>query len=85
MPSKIFGIQILATKGIGFVAVVKLATSFLKALARRFTNWGVYWDIAVSRGSRDFSASSILIQLELLLAKTILEVFGILLGILLED
>ena len=85
IPSKTFGIQVLTTKRIGFVTVVKLTISFLRALARRFTNWGVYWDVAVSKGSRSFSASSILTQLELLLAKTILGVFCIVLGILLED
>ena len=46
---------------------IKLTISFLRALARRFTNWGVYWDVAVSKDSRSFSASSILTQLELLL------------------
>jgi len=39
MLSKVFGIQILTTEGVGFIVRVKLAASFERTSARRSVSW----------------------------------------------
>lgn len=69
----------------GFITEVKLAISFPRALAKRFIDQGDYWNIAVFRDGKDFSASSTSTQLGFLLAGTILKLFDVPLSILLKD
>ena len=78
-------IWILATKSTRFVIVVKLNVSFLKVSTKRSIHWEGCWVMVVSESNKGFFVSSILAQLGLLLAKTILGNLNTLLKILLEE
>lgn len=72
-------------EGTEFVIEIKLAVNFPRALAKKFINWESCWNVVVSRGGKGFSSSGTLTQLRLLLARTILGDFDILLRILLRN
>ena len=57
--SKASSIWVLIIEETVFITEVKLATSFPRALAKRFIDQGGYWNVAVFRGGKGFSASNI--------------------------